>query len=266
MSDGLVRGVLPRANLKWALCVTPKLCAEAGRLHGLAAGSAAMLGEALTAGALLAALEKGGTRINLQVECDGPLKGLFIDASADGGLRGYVKAEQLHGTAAVLGRSGFLSVLRDLGRGEHYRSSVELKAMELGPDLERYFASSDQVQTRVAVSQGGGALLQCLPGAEVAELERVAEGLGKRLEGALKTGSANAAAKELFGDEPFDLLASYPLSWTCTCSKERVLRAVASMGKEEIEDMLAKEGKASAKCQFCGRSYEVSGDELKGML
>src|SRR5688572_10476145 len=131
MSDGLVRGVLPSANLKWAVCLTPGLCAQAQRLHGLAEGSAAMLGEAINAAALLAALQKGNSRINLQVECDGPLRGLFVDASADGDVRGYVKEPQLHGTAAVLGRSGFLSVLRDLGQGEHYRSSVDLSAMEL---------------------------------------------------------------------------------------------------------------------------------------
>ena len=72
-----------------------------------------MLGEGLNAAVLLAALQKGSSRINLQIECDGVLRGMFVDASADGDVRGYVKEPQLHGTAAVLGRGGFLSVLRD---------------------------------------------------------------------------------------------------------------------------------------------------------
>jgi len=266
VSDGLVRGVLPAANLKWAACVTAGLKGEAARRHGLAEGSAAVLGEAVNAAVLLAALQKGDTRINLQLECDGPLRGLFVDASAAGHVRGYVKEPLLYGTAAVLGRSGFLSVLRDLGKGEHYRSSVELSAMELGPDLERYFAASDQIPTRVALSSTGGVLLQCLPGADPAELERAATGLKARLDAALTGASAALLAKALFGDEPFEVLASYPLEWKCTCSKERVLRALTTMGPEELADMIAKEGKASAKCQFCGQSYEVSAAELTALL
>jgi molecular chaperone Hsp33 len=159
-------------------------------------------------------------------------------------------------------------VLRDLGQGEHYRSSVELSVMELGPDLERYFAASDQVPTRVALTTSAGVLLQCLPGADPAELQRVAERLPARLQAAVAVaqGSAAHAAKELFGDEPFDVLASYPLSWKCSCSKERVMRALTTMGPEELADMIEKEGKASAKCQFCGRAYEISADELKTLL
>ncbi|MBL8954492.1 MAG: Hsp33 family molecular chaperone HslO [Myxococcaceae bacterium] len=266
MSDGLVRGVLPAVNLKWAACVTVGLRADAARLHGLAEGSAAMLGEAINAGALLAALQKGETRINLQVECDGPLRGLFVEATAEGGVRGYVKEPELYGTAAVLGRSGFLSVLRDLGKGEYYRSSVDLSVMELGADLERYFVTSDQIPTRVALASTGGVLLQCLPGADPADLETAAKGLKARLTESLKAGSAALLAKSLFGGEPFEVLASYPLEWKCTCSKDRVLRALTTMGPDELADMIAKEGKASAKCQFCGQGYEVSADELKALI
>jgi molecular chaperone Hsp33 len=266
MSDGLVRGVLPGADLRWAVCLTAGLKREAQERHGLSGPAAELLGEAIAASSLLAALEKGGTRINLQLECDGPLRGLFVDASAEGGVRGYVKNVELAGLAAALGKGGYLSVLRDLGRGEHYRSSVELAAMQIAPDLERYFAVSDQVPTRVALTNDGGVLLQCLPGADPSELERLAAPLAPKLEGALASGSAATAARGLFGEEPFDVLATYPLAWRCTCSKDRVLRALATLGAEELLDMIAKEGKAAAKCQFCGRAYEVTGDELKTLL
>jgi molecular chaperone Hsp33 len=266
VSDGLVRGVLPSVNLKWAACLTSALKAEAQELHGLADGSAAILGEALNAGVLLAALQKGSTRINLQIECDGPLRGMFVDASAEGHVRGYCKETQLHGTAAVLGRGGFLSVLRDLGQGEHYRSSVELSAMDLSTDLERYFTASDQVPTRVALASTAGVLVQALPGADPDDLVRVCEKLGDRLRAALTAPSATAAAKAVFGEESFEVLASYPLEWKCTCSKERVMRALATVGPEELTDMIEKDKKASAKCQFCGRSYEISAEELRSLL
>jgi molecular chaperone Hsp33 len=266
MNDGLVRGVLPAADLKWAVCLTAGLTREAQERHVLSDAAAALLGEAIAGATLLAALEKGITRINLQLECDGPLRGLFVDASADGGVRGYVKNTELAGLAAALGRGGYLSVLRDIGRGEHYRSSVELAAMQLAPDLERYFAVSDQVPTRVALTSGGGVLLQCLPGADPAVLERLGAPLAETLPKALASGSAATAARALFGEEPFDVLATYPLTWRCPCSKDRVLRALATLGSAELLDIIAKEGKADAKCQFCGRAYEVSGDELKTLL
>jgi molecular chaperone Hsp33 len=233
MSDSIVRGVMPAADLKWAVCLTQGLKQEAKGHHGLTEPAAEMLGEAITASVLLAALEKGGTRINLQLECDGPLRGLFVDASADGAVRGYVKNQELAGLAAAMGKGGYLSVLRDLGRGEHYRSSVELAAMQLGPDLERYFAVSDQVPTRVALTANGGVLLQCLPGADPAVLNTLGGGLVEKLPAALATGSAATAAKALFGEEPFDVLATYPLEWRCSCSKDRVMRALSTLGSEE---------------------------------
>jgi len=258
--------VLPAADLKWAVCLTAGLRDEARERHGMSEAAGELMGQAIAASALLAALEKGGTRINLQLECDGPLRGLFVDASAEGGVRGYVKNIELPALAAALGKAGYLSVLRDLGRGEHYRSSVELSAMELATDLERYFAVSDQVPTRVALSSAGGVLLQCLPGADPCVLERLGAPMRQQLEQALASGSAATAARVLFAEEPFDVLATYPLEWKCTCSKDRVLRALATLGSEELLDMIAKEGKAAAKCQFCGRAYEVSGDELKTLL
>jgi molecular chaperone Hsp33 len=266
MTDALVRGVLPAADLKWAVCLTGGLRDEARARHGLSEAAGELMGEAIAATALLAALEKGGTRVNLQLECDGPLRGLFVDASAEGCLRGYVKNVELPALAAALGKGGYLSVLRDLGRGEHYRSSVELAAMEIAADLERYFAVSDQVPTRVALSSAGGVLLQCLPGADPAVLERLGAVMKQGLTQALASGSPATAARILFGEEPFDVLATYPLEWKCTCSKDRVMRALATLGAEEVLDMIAKEGKASAKCQFCGRAYEISGEELATLL
>src|SRR5207253_1337860 len=101
-----------------------------------------------------------------------------------------------------------------------------------------------------ALASTGGVLLQCLPGADPADLRRLGERLSERLRSALKTGSPSLAAKAVFGDEPFDVLASYPLAWKCSCSKERVMRALTTIGPEELTDMIEKDGKASAKCQF----------------
>src|SRR5512140_2190085 len=123
-------------------------------LHGLYPTSAHLFAQALAAGALLGALQKDRGRINLQLECDGPVRGLLVDADAAGNVRGYVRAPLVHfpgdpgsGAHAALGGSGFLSVLREDGRGQPYRSAVELAAFDLPEDPRRWFATSEQVVT-----------------------------------------------------------------------------------------------------------------------
>src|SRR5215472_6066245 len=194
MPDELFTALLPRSNLRVVAALTTEVSREARRLHGAEPGSAALLSEALTAVALLAALQKEKTRVSLQLECDGPVRGLLVDAEGSS-LRGYVKkpllavlgAEGAFHWRPLLGNAGYLSVIRDLGEGEVYRSSVELQAFELGRDLERYFAVSDQVESVVrirTVPSGpevlggtGGLLLQKLPGGDAGALVDV----GKRL-------------------------------------------------------------------------------------
>ena len=122
MSDGLVRALWADKGLSASIAVVTDAAREGQRLHGLHDVSAMLLGQAMAAGALLVSLQKDQTRVNLQIECDGPLRGLFVDAGADGYLRGYVKNPYLdvEGNPGpmrwrpALGNSGFLSVLKDI--------------------------------------------------------------------------------------------------------------------------------------------------------
>src|SRR4051812_14441435 len=185
MADELVSALLRAEDLRVVLALTGDLSRRARELAAMRPGSAAMLAQGLTAGLLLAALQKERARLNLQLECDGPLRGLFVDASSTGEVRGYVKnphVEHLGGEGEfrwrpVLGNTGFLSVLRDQGGGESYRSSVQLARFDLARDLEAFFADSEQLRAEVilgAVPEGeeplavvGGWLLQPLPGGDV---------------------------------------------------------------------------------------------------
>ncbi len=287
MSDGdsLVRGYLAAKGLKASVAVVTRAAREGQRLHGLHDVSAMLLGQALTAGTLLASLQKDQTRVNLQVECDGPLRGLFVDAGANGYLRGYVKNPYLdvEGNRGpmrwrpALGNSGFLSVLKDLGESEFYRSSVELKAMDLAADFEGYFASSEQVATRAALAverEGAeplgavaGVLVQSLPDGDAEALAELGQTLGARLETAVGAGkrpdAAGLLAELLPGFEP---AGAIPLGWKCGCSKQKVLLALSSLGKAELSDMLATQGSAAADCQFCGKRHEATGDDLKALI
>ena len=286
MSDEVFSALLPRSGLRVVAALTTEVSREARRLHQAEAGSAALLSEALTAIALLAALQKERTRVSLQLECDGPVRGLLVDAEG-GSIRGYVKKplltvlgdEGAFHWRPLLGNSGYLSVLRDLGGGEYYRSSVELAAFELGHDLERYFANSDQVESvvrirtvpagREVLGAAGGLLIQKLPGGDASALAAAGQRLVPRvLDRALPeaNGSGPALLRSLFPDAEMDVLAKRPLEFRCGCSRERVHRALLALGKAELEDLLATDGQAEAACEFCTTRYVIPHDELRTLI
>lgn len=289
MADELSSALLKNDDLR-VIVVTATDTARSARDRHKARGAAAgVLAQGLSTGLLMGALAKENSRVNLQVECDGPLRGMFVDADNQGSVRGYVKnpladvevASSEYRYRPVLGNKGFISVLRDLGGGEYYRSSVELEAMELSKDVERYFRSSEQIETviRLAVlpkegeplGQVGGLLLQPLPSGNREELKKLVEALdrGHAFDKALAEhgdAGAHAVLKALFPREDLEVMARYPARFQCRCSKERVINALSAMRKEELEDLLAKEGKAEATCDFCATTYVVSADELRALI
>jgi molecular chaperone Hsp33 len=168
-------------------------------------------------------------------------------------------------------------VLKDLGESEFYRSSVQLSAMDLSKDFEGYFAASEQVPTRVAIAVeragpeplGGvaGVLVQALPGADPGAIEEVGEALAARLEAHVAEGKPAEATALLEKLLPgFALQGTIPVGWRCSCSKEKVLLAISSLGKAELMDMLEKQGGASADCQFCGKRHLATADDLKQLI
>src|SRR5512146_242719 len=190
MTDRLCRGLLPQRGLRAVFVRVGDTARMARMLHGLYPTAAHLFGEALAAGALLASLQKERGRVNLQVECDGPVGGLFVDADPDGNIRGYVRRPAVHcpgdparAARAALGGSGYLSVLRDQGGGQFYRSAVELQALALAEDLRRWFAASEQVATALDLAvipheeeplgDVAGVLVQKLPDGDGAALDEV---------------------------------------------------------------------------------------------
>lgn len=291
MADELVSGLLKETDLRVVLVTATELARRARELHRSATASSLLMAEALTAGALLASLQKSDSRVNLQLECDGPLRGLFVDADTTGVLRGYAKnplvthmgAEGEYHWRPALGNKGFLSVLRDLGGGEYYRSSVELESFDLTKDLERYFSISDQLPTRVFLTvlpgKGDGApeplgsvagmLIQPLPDGDREAFRALGDRLAQEFDSTVRAHAGQgtvALLKTLVPQADLEVMSRYPVSFTCSCSKERVKRALLSLGRAELEDILAKEGQAVADCHFCTTHYVVSGDEIRELL
>ena len=287
MADELVSALLKESDLRVVLVTTSDLARRARELHRSASASAALMAQALTAGALLGSLQKNDSRINLQLECDGPLRGLFVDGDGAGTVRGYAKnplvshvGEQgAYHWRPALGNKGFLSVLRDLGGGEQYRSAVELESFDLARDLERYFSISDQLPTRVYLTVlprpdeplglVAGMLLQPLPQGDLEAFRELGDRLARDFESQVRAHAeqgTSALLKALVAQPDLEVMSRYPVSFTCSCSKERVKRALMTLGRAELEDILATDGKAEADCHFCTMHYVISGEEIRVLI
>jgi molecular chaperone Hsp33 len=285
MADSVVRVLLDDVGLKASVVVASGVARELRGRHRLAPASASLLAQGLVGGALMASLQKDETRINLQLECDGPFRGFFVDAGANGELRGYVKNPDLDVELqqgafqwrAALGNKGFISVLRDIG-GEYYRSSVELTSMRLADDLNHYFATSDQVATRVAIDVArrgdeglgvvAGVLLQALPDGDLHALAEQGATLEGRLAAwaasAVDTDEAPGLAAHLFPGRR--VLLETPLRFACTCSRERAIDTLASLGAAEVQHIVDTMGSTAITCHFCGARHEISLPDLWAIL
>ena len=284
MPDRLVRGLLPSEGLRAVHVRVSETARIARMLHGLYPTAAHLFAESLAAGLLVASLQKDRSRVNVQLECNGPVRGLFVDADLEGNVRGYVRHPHVHfpgdpvaGARAALGSSGFLSVMRDLGGGNFYRGQVELLAMGVAADLGRYFAESEQVATALDIAvvphpdeplgDVAGVLVQRLPGGHEAALEamraRLAAGAFRE---ALARGSGAQAAIAAVAGEGFELLADLEVAYRCGCSLERARMAVSALGRQGILDVLESEGEAVVTCEFCRQRYVVGDEDLRDMV
>jgi molecular chaperone Hsp33 len=288
MSDEAIAALWSEPGLRAVCAVTTDLSRHARGIERAHESSASLLAQALTAAQLLSALQLGkpSGRINFQIECDGPLRGLFADADGAGNVRGYAKNPWVDVRAEstpfrwrpALGNTGFLSVLRDLDSGEYFRSSVELVHFDLAQDLQRFFAQSEQVDSAVALDVAErpgeplgvvtGLVVQRLPEGDTEALHRVRSVLASAaFRAELAAGPALAqSVGHLLPGVDVEITARLPLAYRCHCSKDRVMTALAALGRTELQDVLAKDGKADITCQFCATHYEVNRAELEGLL
>lgn len=283
MRDHVVRGLFPASGIRAVFTRVGDTARMSRTLHGLYPTAAHLFAEALAAGLMVAALQKGRARVNLQIECDGPARGLLVDASPEGEVRGWARAPAVHfpgdprrGARAALGGSGFLSVIRDLGGGQLYRGAVELGAMEIAGDLRRYFAESEQLDTaldiRVAagaaepLSDAAGLLVQKLPDGDPAAVAAVRRQLAEgALASALERGASAQEALRAIAGDGFELLADQEVAYVCGCSRERARAAVSVLGREGILEILAEERQAVVSCEFCRQRYVIGEEELLGI-
>ena len=225
--------------------------------------------------------------VTIQIKCDGPIGGLIVTADAKARVKGYVynpvvmlppsKAGKLD-VGGALGR-GVLTVIKDLGLREPYSGQTNLVTGEIAEDLTYYFASSEQIPTSVAlgvlmnrentVRRAGGFMIQMMPYAS----DEVITALEQRLEAFSSVTSHLDAGQtpedmmaEIFEGMDMTIEEKIPTEFYCNCSKERVSRAVVSIGGKDIQEMIDEGKPIEVNCHFCNSHYQFDVDELKQLL
>lgn len=287
MNDYLVRIIAENGSVRALACVTTALVNEACRRHGTWPTATVALGRALTGGTLMGALLKTGQRVALSFEGNGPLKKLLVEADANGAVRGSVRVPAVHmedaegrlDVAGALGRAGLLTITKDLGLKEPYKGIVPLATSEIGEDLAQYLTESEQIPSAVglgvfvepdnSVSAAGGFLIQALPPSDDAVVERLMQRLAELppLTALLRQGTTpEDLLAKLFDGIPYTVLEKRALAFVCSCSRERIERVLLSLGKQDLAELLEKQGETEVTCEFCRERYHFDRSELKRLL
>lgn len=291
MADQLIRATAAEGGIRAVGVISTRLTEEARRRHKLSYVATAALGRTMSAGLLLASsMKREGSRVNIRVKGQGPIGGMLIDAGLDGSVRGYVDNPAIElppnelgklDVGGAVGKDGYLYVVRDVGYGYPYSSTVELISGEIGDDIAHYLVTSEQTPSALVVgvfvgaegvTAAGGILLQVLPKAARDEaLVEILESRVAKLSGFTPLLQASKTLPEIFehllGDMNLVILPEVQMvRFHCGCSFNRVLGALKMLGEAELQDMIEKDEGAQATCHFCGEVYQASSDELAQLI
>ncbi|MGK7904502.1 MAG: Hsp33 family molecular chaperone HslO [Hormoscilla sp.] len=291
MADQLIRATAGDGGIRVVGAIATRLTEEARQRHKLSYVASAALGRTMTAGLLLASsMKRPESRVNINIKGDGPLGAILVDAGLDGTVRGYVQHPEVElppkengklDVGGAVGPDGYVYVVRDVGYGYPYSSTVELVSGEIGDDLTHYLVTSEQTPSalvlgvfvdRQGVQAAGGLLLQVLPKAATdEELVATLESRIGALSGftpLLREGlSLPEIFSQLLGDLGLVILPEVQmLRFDCKCSFNRMLGALKLLGEAELQDMIEKDDGAEAICQFCGEVYKANSKQLAQLI
>lgn len=288
MSDYIVRATAADNQIRAFAITSREMVERARQIHNTSPVATAALGRSLSAGAMMGSMMKGEEDLlTLQIRGDGPLGGITVTADSKAQVKGYVNEPAVLIPANAKGKldvsgaigKGMLQVIRDLGMKEPYVGQTELQTGEIAEDLTYYFATSEQIPSSVGlgvllnrdntVCQAGGFILQLMPYTE----EKVIDALEKRLAGMtsvtelLNLGlTPEGILEELLGEFGLTVNDTIPTAFSCNCSKERVEKAIISIGSKEIREMIRDGKPIEVKCHFCNEAYTFNIEELKKIL
>jgi molecular chaperone Hsp33 len=294
--DSLVRATAAHGFIRCMSAVTTNTVAEAARRHGTSGTVTAALGRTLTGALLLGAGQKEFDRLTVQVECDGPVRGITAETNARGQVRGYVRepladaplnAQGKFDVSAVVGGGMFYVTYEsgfDIGLyRDPYRGAVPIVSGEIGEDFAYYLAKSEQIPSAVMlgvlvrarasgelyVEAAGGLMIQVMPGADSATVAAIESTVSRtpHTTALIREGARpQDLLRTALGEVPFEVLEEREVSFNCTCSYERAASLVSSIDGGELESMLREDKGASLTCHFCNETYHINEAALAEMV
>ena len=289
MADRIVRAISTDGMVQAAAICSRDLTERARQIHKTLPVATAALGRTLAAASMMGnALKSDGASLTLQFKGGGPLGTVLAVSDNEGNVRGYVTNPHVDiplrkdgkldvGTA--VGHEGTLTVIKDLHMKEPYVGTIDLLGGEIAEDVAGYFVESEQIPTACAlgvlvdrdqsVKAAGGYLIQLMPGAAEDTIAKVEGGI--MAAGAVsaileKNDDPEAMLRTVMSDFDLKILETCPVEYRCYCSRERVERALISLGRTELEQMLSEQGGCQLTCQFCDAVYEFAAEDIQRLL
>lgn len=286
--DYIVRATAADSQIRAFAATTRDLAETARGYHNTSPVATAALGRLLTAGAMMGAMMKGEKDLlTLQIKGNGPIGGITVTADSSANVKGYVENPNVvihansNGKLDVGGAVGIgiLNVIKDLGMKEPYSGQCELKTGEIGDDLTYYFAVSEQIPSSVGlgvlmekdntVRQAGGFIIQLMPFTSDEVIDRLEQKLAEvdSVTSMLDAGmTPEQILEELLGEFGLEITDTVPTQYHCNCSRERIEKALISIGKKDLKEMIDDGETIEVNCHFCDKKYKVTVDELKELL
>lgn len=285
MTDQLVKGLAFNDQIRIMAVDATETVEEAHRRHDTWSNASAALGRTLTGALLLASGMDEDDHLTVRIRGNGPLQQIIVSADGHGHVKGYVTnphvSLELNAVGKIdvrgaVGSEGTLAVTKDMGLSEPFTGQVPLISGEIAEDFTYYLAQSEQIPSAVALGtlvdtdehilKAGGWLIQVLPFAEDAVIDRVEQAVKEtaQVTELLASGlDPKGIMQKLLGAENVRFTAEYPVQFQCDCTKERFARGLYSLPSEELTPLIAEDHGAEVVCQFCGQTYTFSEAELK---
>lgn len=286
--DYIVRATAADHQLR-AFAVTSRDIVEKAReIHNTSPVATAAIGRLLTAASMMGSMMKGEKDVlTLQIECGGPIGGITVTADSNADVKGYVNnpnvilppnAQGKLDVSGALG-PGFLNVIKDIGLREPYNGQTHLVSGEIAEDLTYYFATSEQVPSSVGlgvlmdkdnyVRQAGGFIIQVMPDTDDEVIDKLEARLGE-VHSVTDMLDKGMTPEDILGyvldGMDVEILETIPTQYKCNCSVERVSKAIASIGKKELQEMIDDGKPIEVNCQFCGSHYKFDTEQLKTFM
>lgn len=288
MKDYVIRAIDEEKSIRVFIATSTNMVEKARNIHNTFPVATAALGRSITAASIMGLMLKGDKdKITLQFRGDGPINNILAVSNNKGQVKGYLSNPHIDvpnredgklNVGKAVGR-GKLIVIRDLGLKKPYIGQANIISGEIAEDLANYFAASEQQPSAVAlgvlinrdisVKAAGGAIVQVLPNISEERISKLEENLKElsSISTLIDEGlSPEEILKKVFGEFNMKITEKEEIEYICDCSKERMEKALISLGESEIKEMIEEDGEAEIVCHFCNKKYKFSKTELEDML